>query len=77
MNICTADQKKRVVLPGISPGERFQVREIDPGRLELVRLVPHRSQESISKSDLEDRWDRFALTPGMSWDDLRKQTREL
>lgn len=77
MKVCIADQKKRVVLPNVTPGECFQVREIQSGHLELLRLVPQESTQPISPTELEHRWKQFALTPGRSWDELRKDTRDL
>ncbi len=77
MKVCVADQKKRVVLPGISPGECFQVREIESGHLELLRLVPQETVHALSPAELEDRWAQYALTPRLSWEELRKETREL
>ncbi len=77
MKICIADQKKRVVLPGISPGECFQVREIESGHLELLRLVPQETAQAMTSTKLVDRWAQYALTPRLSWEELRKETREL
>lgn len=77
MKVCIADQKKRVVLPGISPGECFQVREIESGHLELLRLVPQQATSPKSRSELNERWARFALMPRISWEELRKETRDL
>lgn len=77
MKVCVADQKRRVVLPGISPGECFQVREIESGHLELLRLVPQETVPSMTSTELMDRWAKYALTPRRSWEDLRKDTREL
>jgi hypothetical protein len=76
MKVCVADQKKRVVLPGVSPGERFQVREIEPGHFELLRLVPQESSRVCTRSELDKCWSLYALTPRLSWDDLRTLTRE-
>lgn len=77
MKVCIADQKKRVVLPGISPGECFQVREIEAGHLELLRLVPQETTQTFSQTEQERRWSEYALTPRRSWDGLCKDTREL
>lgn len=77
MKICTADQKKRVRLPGVTPGVAYQVREIGPGHMELIRLIPQETGVSLSPEELEDRWNRFGLKPRMSWEELRRETREL
>lgn len=77
MKVCIADQKKRVVLPGILPGDCFRVREIESGHLELLRLIPQPTPQTMSAAELEDRWDRYAITPRCSWEELRKNTREL
>jgi hypothetical protein len=34
------DSKKRVVLPPVKPGERFEVADLDHGRILLTRLAP-------------------------------------
>jgi hypothetical protein len=36
----TADSKKRVVLPPVKPGERFEVSDLNHGRILLTRLAP-------------------------------------
>lgn len=76
MKVCIADQKKRVLLPGISPGDCFQVREIESGHLELLRLVPQETVQAMTTTELANRWEQYALTPRLSWEELRIETRE-
>jgi hypothetical protein len=76
MDVCVADQEKRVTLPGIEPGDRFCVHQAPNGHIELVRIDPLLNADNLTPEELDERWEKYALTPKMSWEDLRKETRE-
>jgi len=76
MKIGTIDQKKRLRLPGARPGECFAIREIEEGRYELSKMVPLPGSPKPSESRLRQLLETEALTPKISWKELRTQTRE-
>jgi hypothetical protein len=75
MKTVTTDQKRRVVIPNAEPGEVYQVREIEPGHLELTKLVPSPRKPRRS-ADVGKLLEGEALTPGMDWESLKQLTRE-
>ncbi len=75
MKTVTTDQKRRIVIPNAEPGEVYSVREIDPGHLELTRMIPA-PRESKSASELRKLLKEDALTPAMNWEALKQLTRE-
>lgn len=75
MKIATIDAKRRIVLPGALPGEAYAVVREEAGRYELTQVMPApRSKPSAAK--LEALMKAAALTPKMSWEELRQLTRE-
>ena len=75
MKIQTIDTKRRLVLPGASPGERYAVQESSPGRYELAKVIPA-PKPRPSPEELDALLVSAALTPKMSWEELRTHTRE-
>lgn len=75
MKTVTADQKRRVVLPNAEPGEVYQIRELESGHLELTKLVPA-PRTSLTPDELRSRMRENGLKSKMSWETLRKTTRE-
>ncbi len=75
MKTVTTDQKRRVVLPNVEPGEVFEVRESAPGHLELTKLVPA-PRESLAPAEVRRRMTESGLRPRMNWESLRSVTRE-
>ena len=76
MSIARADAKRRVVVPGAKPGDVFDVQREGGERYVFVRL--HRPPPAPSKSRKEclDAIARSPLTMTLSWEQLRKLTRE-
>lgn len=77
MSIATADQKRRVVLPGTAPGDVFDVQRGEDGRYVLVKLV--RSVPSVgnrSADEVIDALNRAPLDSRMRWESIRRLTRE-
>lgn len=77
MKVCTADQKRRVVLPGVAAGDVVGVREVGDDRWELVRLVAAGQPSPRSRAEVLDQMKLFPLSPTLSWEELSSQTREL
>ena len=75
MKTATTDQKRRIVIPNAEPGEIYCIREIEPGHLELTKMVPV-SQNRKSPAELRVLLNEQPLTPSMSWESLRRSTRE-
>ena len=71
-----ADSKKRVVIPGATPGDVFDVQPEGDQRYVLVRL--HRPDPAPKKSVEEclEAMDRNPLRMTLSWEELREITRE-
>ena len=68
-----ADEKRRVTLPDAKPGDRFEIRRPGNGDFILVRL-PREPRMSRAES-----LEAMAKTPfrmRMSWEELRRLTRE-
>ncbi len=75
MKAVTTDQKRRIVLPNAEPGEVYSVRVVAPGHLELTRMIPA-PRQAKSADELRRILSEDALTPAISWDALKQQTRE-
>ena len=76
VKIATVDSKRRLVLPGAHPGETYAVWLDEAGRYELTKVIPAPKKEKPTADKLAALMKSAALTPKMSSDELRKQTRE-
>lgn len=75
MKVQTLDSKRRLVLPGAQPGECYAVRQSSPGHYELAKVIPAPKRKPTA-AELDALLSSAALTPKMSWEKLRSQTRE-
>ena len=71
----TADSKKRVVLPSAAPGDVFVCRETPEG-LVLTRVYRPTDRARMTKAEAVRAIRASKFKPAMSWEDLRKLTRE-
>ena len=71
----TADAKKRVVLPGAVPGDVFTCERISQGML-LRRIYRQKAKRKMTKKQVLAAIRRWKYIPAMSWEELRKITRE-
>ena len=76
MSVVRADAKKRVVVPGAVPGDVFDVQRQDDERYVLVRLhrpdpAPKKTRAACLKA-----MSRTPLRMALSWEELRRITRE-
>ena len=71
----TADAKKRVVLPGASPGDVFTCEKMGQGML-LRRVYRQKAKKKMTKKQVLAVIRRWKYIPAMSWEELRKLTRE-
>lgn len=76
MTITIADQKKRIVLPGANPGDVFDVQRSEDGRYELVKLIRPPVAGTRTAAEVEAALDSAPLTSRMSWEALKRLTRE-
>ena len=75
MKIQTVDGKRRLVLPGAQPGDAFAVRQTASGHYELAKVLPA-PKPRPTPGQLDAVLASAALTPSMSWEELRATTRE-
>jgi hypothetical protein len=76
MPITTADNKKRVIIPAARPGDIFDVQQQSEDRLVLVRLVRPKPKARMSRSEILRAITAAPLRPKISWEELRRLTRE-
>lgn len=76
MKILTVDAKRRLILPGASPGECYAVREAGTGHYELAKVVPAAKTPKPTPAEVDALLASFPLTPSMTSNDLRTLTRE-
>ena len=72
----TADAKKRVVLPGAAPGDVFAC-EKNGQEIVLRRVYRKGAQRKRTKAEVLKAIKTSKFKPAMSWEQLRKFTREL
>ena len=72
----TADSKKRVVLPGAAPGDVFACEQTEQGVVlrRVYRQPPQKKKQTRAQALKAIR--RWTFKPAMSWEELRKLTRE-
>ena len=77
MKAVRADPKRRVVIPGARPDGIFDVQRQGEERFVLVRLDRSPEAPRMSREACLDAMLRSPLTPTLSWEQLRRITREL
>lgn len=77
MATARVDSKKRVVLPNGRPGDIYDVQPEEDGRVVLVRLETPKPAARMSRKACLEAMKKAPLTPRMSWEELRRTTREL
>lgn len=75
MKIAIVDAKRRLTLPGAKPGEAYAIHAPAPGNYELAKVIPAISTKPTA-DQVDDLLASAALTPKMSWENLRQLTRE-
>jgi hypothetical protein len=71
----TADSKKRVVLPGVAPGDVFTY-ERKGAEIRLRRIYRDVPRKKVTKAQALKAIRSWKFKPAMSWDKLRTLTRE-
>ena len=76
MKAVRADIKRRVVIPGAKPGDIFDVQRQGDERFVLVRLQRANEAPEMSREACLEAMDRSPLNVALSWEQLRRVTRE-
>jgi hypothetical protein len=76
MTTVTADQKRRVPLPGAQPGDVFDVQKSENGKYILEKLVRQAGPRPNSAMEVLAAMEANPLDPRLRWEELRQQTRE-
>jgi len=76
MSTSTVDTKKRIVLPNGRPGDVFDIQRQAEGRFLLIRLEKPERAERLTKKACMEAMRNAPLRPTMTWENLRKFTRE-
>jgi hypothetical protein len=76
MPITTADNKKRVIIPVARPGDIFDVQQQSEDRVVLVRLIKPKPKSRMSRGESLRAIAAAPLRAKMSWNELRRLTRE-
>jgi hypothetical protein len=71
-----ADAKRRVVLPGAAPGDVFDVRRQGDEDYLLVKLRAPEPKGRLSREECLRAMEAAPLRLSMSWNELKKLTRE-
>lgn len=76
MSISIVDSKKRIVLQSGQPGDVFEIQQQTEGRFLLIRLEkPERAVRMTKKASIKA-MRKAPLRSTMTWDKLRRLTRE-
>ena len=76
MHTSRADAKKRVVIPGAEAGDVFDIQRDGEERYVLVRLHRPAPRPAMSRQQCLDAIAESPLSPTLSWEQLRRATRE-
>jgi len=71
------DSERRNVLPEGRPGEVFEIHPQGEGRFLLVRVGAAAPKRPKTKEEVRRVIEENPLTPKVTWEELRKITREL
>ena len=76
MAITTADNKKRVIIPGARAGDVFDVQQPSEERVVLVRLGKPKPNAKMTRAESLRAIAARPLRPKVTWKELRRLTRE-
>ena len=76
MSTSIADAKRRIVLPGATPGDVYDIQKVDESRFVLIKLQRPDPPRRKKKADVLRAISDSPLHPAMSWEELKKTTRE-
>ncbi len=76
MSTSKVDSKKRIVLPNGEPGDIYEIRHQPDGRILLIRLEVPSPPKKMTREECLEAMQKNPLHPTLSWEALRKLTRE-
>jgi hypothetical protein len=76
MSISIVDSKKRIVLQDGRPGDVFDIQRQAEGRFLLIRLKKPECAQRMTRNGCMKAMRKAPLRPTMTWEKLRKLTRE-
>jgi hypothetical protein len=76
MSISIVDSKKRIVLQDGRPGDVFDIQQQAKGRFVLIRLEKPARAVRMTKKACRKAMRKAPLRPTMTWEKLRRMTRE-
>ena len=76
MSISIVDSKKRIVLQDGRPGDVFDIQQQAEGRFLLIRLGNLESTQLMTRTACMKAMRKGPLRPTVTWEKLRKLTRE-
>ena len=76
MVTATADQKRRVPLPGAQPGDVFDVHRSPDGKYILEKRVRQVGPGPLSAAEVLAAMDAKPLEPRLRWEGLSQRTRK-
>lgn len=76
MSTTRVDSKKRIVLPNSKPGDVYEVQPQGEGRFLLVRLERPQAVAPMSREECLAAMENFPLSPTLTWEELRRITRD-
>lgn len=77
MKIATVDDKRRLVLPGATPGESYAISQEEDGHFHLIKIMLPTKNSKPNARQIDALLKSAALTPQISAKKLRALTREL
>lgn len=76
MSTVKLDAQRRLELASGEPGEEYEIQPQGEGRYLLIRVERQVPASSLTKDELLERIRSTPLQPTLSWEELRKLTRE-
>jgi hypothetical protein len=76
VNAVKVDAAKRIRLPVLRPGDYYEPEYSGPEQITLRRVAEPRRKVQMSKAQALAAIERSRLKFTVSWDDLRRETRE-
>jgi hypothetical protein len=73
----TADAKRRVVVPGVKPGDVFACEQQDENRFVLVKLTLPPPARKKNRGEILRAIKQSKMSPAMNWEKLRALTRDM
>jgi hypothetical protein len=77
MNAVKVDKQKRVRLKILTPGDYYQPDFSNPAIITLRRIEPPKPKAKMTAAEVRAALAKITVKAKASWDEIRKDTREL